>query len=67
MVELPKRPLTQAEQQYVLGVVYQNMTPDDREPDEVIAGEPYNGDQEKYCRDMAQWHGVDLAQVSVAA
>ena len=34
--------------------------PDDRDPKEVIANEPYNGDEEKYLRRMAEWYGMAL-------
>lgn len=65
-VTLPDRPLTHAEQQYVLGFVYGHMAPDDREPEKVVADD-YKGDWEKYCRVMAGWHGLDLSQITKPA
>ncbi|MBI2463025.1 MAG: hypothetical protein HYV65_02210 [Candidatus Spechtbacteria bacterium] len=53
-----QRPLTSEEKIAIYEAIRANMTPDDRYPCEVIHDYPYNGDEERYLRDMAGWHKV---------
>lgn len=53
-------PLTEEQKRKIWYVIYQDMQPDDRHPREVILDEPYNGDEEKYLRDIIRWHNIAL-------
>ncbi len=64
MAEQPKQekvePLSKEDKKKVLGVVYANKAEDDRFPGEVIH-DRYGGDENKYLRVMATYHGVPIS------
>lgn len=43
----------------VKGVIYARMTPDDRDPHEVVETD-FGGDWNHYLKTMADWHRIDL-------
>jgi hypothetical protein len=55
-----QKPLTNVQKELIYKTIFNAMLPDDRYPHEVIADEPYNGDEEKYLNVMAGWHGIKL-------
>ena len=55
-----EQPLKAEQKRKIWEIIYENMQPGDRHPSEVIADAPYNGDEEKYLREMAHWHKVAL-------
>ena len=55
-----EKPLTQEEKDAIWKAIGKAMQPDDRHPNIVIA-EDYKGDEEKYLRVMAAWHGVPIS------
>jgi len=54
--------LTVEERRAVWAAIFNNQSPDDRDPEEVIKKE-HDGDSEAYLRDMARWHGVPIGSV----
>jgi len=52
--------LTPEQKKIILKAIEKHKLPDDRDPKEVIADAPYNGNEEKYLREMAHWHKVAL-------
>ena len=59
MPQLEDRVLTEEEQKKILDIVYANMAPDDRYPEEVCA-EKYNSDYNAYCLAMMKWHSITI-------
>ncbi len=56
---MTNKPLTLLEKQRIYDAIDTNKTESDKDPCEIIAT-TYNGDEEKYLRDMAKWLGVTL-------
>ena len=52
--------LTPERKKRIWKAIENHKLPDDRDSKEVIADEPYNGDEEKYLRIMAKWYGLAL-------
>jgi len=52
-----RAPLTPEQKSKIWEAIERNTWPDDREPREVIE-EKYNGDEEAYLREMAEWLNV---------
>lgn len=46
----------------VTEAIFVNMGQDDRYPAEIV-GTDYGGDWNRYLRDMAAWHGIDLSLI----
>jgi len=58
--KIPLTFLTKGQKIRILNVIENHKLPDDRDPKEVIADKPYNGDEEKYLRKMAKWYDLAL-------
>jgi hypothetical protein len=52
--------LTPEQKKRILKAIEKNKLSEDRDPKEVIADVPYNGNEEKYLREMAHWYKVAL-------
>lgn len=61
MVETEPKPLSPAQRQAVYSAIHKNMAPDDRWPSEVI-DDSFGGNEQRYLKTMAGWHGVNLGK-----
>jgi len=51
---------TEEQKMRIWKAIENHKLPEDRDPEEVIADEPYNGDKGKYLQRMAEWYGIAL-------
>jgi len=58
--EIPLTLFTKEQKMRIWQVIHANTQEGDRRPSEVVADAPYNGNEEKYLREMAHWHKVAL-------